>query len=116
MMHIPNPRHTENPFKHPWWSALRKELTAIIIFANYEYSCNISFSVSLLYGINIIKFFNTGLISEAAIGGGLWKKAILKVFAIFTGKHTCWNLFLIKLQTWRPATLLKRHSGTGDLL
>ena len=27
------------------------------------------------------------------------KKAVLKHFAIFTGKHPCWNLFLIKLQT-----------------
>ena len=27
------------------------------------------------------------------------KKAVLKYFAIFTGKHLCWSLFLIKLQT-----------------
>ena len=26
------------------------------------------------------------------------KKAVLKNFAVFTGKHLCWNLFLIKLQ------------------
>ena len=28
----------------------------------------------------------------------------------FTGKHLCWNLFLIKWQTWRPTTLLQRDS------
>ena len=26
-----------------------------------------------------------------------------------TGKHVRWSLFLIKLQTWRPATLLKKR-------
>ena len=38
------------------------------------------------------------------------KKAVLKNFAIFTGIHLCWSLFLIKLQAFRPATLLKRDS------
>ena len=37
----------------------------------------------------------------------------LKSFAIFTGKHLCWGLFLIKLHTFRPATFLKRDSNTG---
>ena len=44
------------------------------------------------------------------------KIAILKIFAIFTGKHLCWNLFLIKLQDWRPTNLLKRDSNTGVFL
>ena len=35
------------------------------------------------------------------------KKAVLKHFAIFTWKHLCWSLFLIKLQPFRSATLLK---------
>ena len=30
------------------------------------------------------------------------KKAVLKNFAIFTGKHLCFTLFLIKLQAFRP--------------
>ena len=38
---------------------------------------------------------------------------VLKNFAIFTGKHFCWSLFLIKLQAWRLATILKRESDTG---
>ena len=29
------------------------------------------------------------------------KEAVLKNFAIFTGKHMFWNLFLIKLEAWR---------------
>ena len=32
---------------------------------------------------------------------------------MFTGKHQCWSLFLINMQDWRPATLLKRDSNIG---
>ena len=50
-----------------------------------------------------------------------WKKnsqCILpfKNFANFTRKHLCLNLFLIKLQTWRPVTLFKRDSNKSVLL
>ena len=38
----------------------------------------------------------------------LFKISILKNFAIFTGKHLCWDHYLIKLQAFRPTTLLKR--------
>ena len=38
------------------------------------------------------------------------KKGVFKNFAIFTGKHLSWSLFLIKLQGLRPAILLKRDS------
>ena len=37
-----------------------------------------------------------------------FKIGVIKHFAIFTRKHLCWSLFLIKLQIWRAATLLKR--------
>ena len=43
-------------------------------------------------------------------------KDVLKNFAIFTGKHLCWSLFFIKLQTFRPSALLKRNSNTGVFL
>ena len=41
---------------------------------------------------------------------GALKKLIFnnKEKAIFTGKGLCWNLFLIKLLDFRPATLFKR--------
>ena len=39
----------------------------------------------------------------------IFKKGVLENFAIFTGKHSYWSLFLIKLQAWRPATLLKKR-------
>ena len=44
------------------------------------------------------------------------RKAVGKNFAIFSGKHLCWNLFwdeteVKKLQTVRPVILLKRDSN-----
>ena len=36
-----------------------------------------------------------------------FKIGVLKILGIFTRKRLCWSLFLIKLQTLRPATLLK---------
>ena len=44
------------------------------------------------------------------------KKAVLKNFAIFTGKQLWWSLFLIKLQAFRPVSLLKWDSITGVFL
>ena len=44
------------------------------------------------------------------------EKGVLKNLRNFTGKHLYWNLFLIKLQTFRPVILLKRDSNTGFLL
>ena len=35
------------------------------------------------------------------------KKDVLKIFSKFIRQHLCCCLFLIKLQTWRPATLSK---------
>ena len=37
-----------------------------------------------------------------------FKRAVLKIFALFTGKHLCWCLFLIKFHALRPAALLKK--------
>ena len=34
----------------------------------------------------------------------------MKFSAIFTEKHLCWSLLLINIQSWRPATLLRRDS------
>ena len=45
-----------------------------------------------------------------------FKLGVLKYFAIFTRKHLYRSLFLIKLQAFKPATLLKRDSNTGAFL
>ena len=52
--------------------------------------------------------------SEAATRGVLYKKGVFKNFWIFTGKHLCWSLLLIKLQALRPAAVLKRDSTTCE--
>ena len=44
------------------------------------------------------------------------KKGFFKKFARFTGKNLCWSFLLVKLETCRPPTLLKRHSETGAFL
>ena len=44
------------------------------------------------------------------------QKDVLKIFAIFSGKNCSGVSFLIKLQTFKPATLLKRDSNTGAFL
>ena len=36
-----------------------------------------------------------------------FEKGVLKNFENFAGKHLYWSPFLIKLQAFRPATLLK---------
>ena len=45
-----------------------------------------------------------------------YEKAALKTFALITGKHLCWSLFLVVLQAFRAATLLKRYSNTSAFL
>ena len=45
-----------------------------------------------------------------------FKIGVLKNFAIFPGKHLCQSYFLIKLQAWRSAILLKRDFNTGVFL
>ena len=45
-----------------------------------------------------------------------FKIDVLKNFAIFTGKHMCWILFLTKFQACKSANLLKRDSNTDVFL
>ena len=44
-----------------------------------------------------------------------FKTGFLKISINFTGKHLCWSLFLIKLQAFRTAPLLKRVSNTAEI-
>ena len=41
-----------------------------------------------------------------------YKRDIHKIFAKFTEKHMCWNVFVLKLQDWQPVTLLITGSTT----
>ena len=76
----------------------------------YYYDCklwNIYKNTCAFIFISIMK-------PEAATGGVLWKSCSFKNFAIFTGKHLWWSLFLIKLQTFRPDS--KKDSNTDIFL
>ena len=42
-----------------------------------------------------------------------YEKGVLRNFTKFTGKHLSESLFFNKVAVLRPATLLKRDSGTG---
>ena len=44
------------------------------------------------------------------------KKVVLKNLGMFTGKHLCCSLFLIKLLSFKPTNLLKRDSNTRALI
>ena len=44
------------------------------------------------------------------------KKAVLRNITKFSGKHLCQRLFFNKVTVLRPATLLKKVSGTGVFL
>ena len=50
--------------------------------------------------------------AEAAVCRHSSKIGVLKYSAIFTGKYLCWSLFLTKLETFMPETVLKRDSNT----
>ena len=45
-----------------------------------------------------------------------YETAVLESISILTGKHLCWSVILIKLQTFSPATLLKGDNSTGVFL
>ena len=45
-----------------------------------------------------------------------FKIDIVKIFENLVVKHLCWSLFLIKLEAWMSAVLLKRDSNTGVFL
>ena len=72
-----------------------------------NYLCN----VSCKFLINIESTWRSEIKEQAP--QSTYKKAILKNFAISTGSNLCWSLFLKKLPTFRPATLLKRDPNTG---
>ena len=38
-----------------------------------------------------------------------FERDVFKSFTIFTGKHLCWSLFVIKFPAFKPANLLKKR-------
>ena len=60
--YMKNQGHIQNPVNELRWIILWKQLTATIIYPNYNYCRNISFSRSELYERSTMVFFNTGLV------------------------------------------------------
>ena len=58
----------------------------------------------------------TGTFSRSSRPDMFCKKGVLRNLTKFKGKHLCQSLFLNKVAGLRPATLLKRDSGTGVFL
>ena len=42
-----------------------------------------------------------------------YKKTVIKIFAIFTGNHLCWSLFLIQLPAFSLATKVDKPKGSS---
>ena len=62
----------------------------------------------VLYSFSEPKLFS----SKICYRSNLWvcsiKEIVLKKIDIFTGKHMCWSLLLMRLHAFRPATLFKK--------
>ena len=88
--------------EHLWW------LLLYVVWANIAPVENVSCAMlSQLYLDNIVRSTCLQMV---------FKISVLKNFANFPLKHLCWSFFLIKLQPWGLATLLKRNSNTGAFL
>ena len=61
--------------------------------------------VSVTLTFNLLTICVT-LLPKSSLSQMFFKIGVLKNFAIFTGKHLCWTLFLVfnRLQAWRPVT------------
>ena len=76
---------------------------------DYHFSFRVSQIVrSFLYSL----FF----ILKCSRSKTFFKIGVLKNFVIFNEKDLLWSLFLIKLEKWRPETLLRRGSSTVAFL
>lgn len=64
-----------------------------------------------LFSFYIIFYWSMSLRERSSCPEVLYKKFVLKIFAKFIGKHR--SLFCDKVLSLRPATLLKKESGTS---
>ena len=86
------------------------------MFLIYFSTFYITRHVELVYSfmINVVSFDK--ILQKRNRRCSTTRKPILKNFAIFTGKHLCWSLFLSKLQAVRPAILSNTNYNTGIFL
>ena len=83
----------------------------IIWYQRYRYgnwNKNFNFRSSISWKICCFSCITKFRYSSSQV---FFKTGVFKSFAIFKRKWLCWNLFLLKLQAFVPATLLKRDSN-----
>ena len=61
----------------------------------------------LIFWINLGKWEKVESIIRNSLSQMFFKICVLKIFPIFTGKHLCWRLFLIKLQAFQTYNFIK---------
>ena len=61
----------------------------------------------LLFWINLGKWEKVESIIRNSLSQMFFKICVLKIFPVFTGKHLCWRLFLIKLQAFQTYNFIK---------
>ena len=71
---------------------------------------------SLFGGVSFLIKLQAENLKLSEADAGVSKTRFPKNFANFTGKNLWWSLFLMKLEFWGPATLLKKVSDTGASL
>ena len=62
-----------------------------------------SISLSNILALTLVQCCSQNLNYKISRSQMFLKTGVLKNFAILTGNHLCWNLFLIKLQPFRPS-------------
>ena len=82
-------------------------------FRVWDPTFRMSFLLAYIVGKKSWKLVVT--ISRSSSSQTFFKIRVLKYFARFTGKHSCWSLFLIKLQAFRQL-YWKWGSNTGGFL
>ena len=87
---------------------LRKSVVKSPTVLYYHHNC--SLQEALIRFTNWNSFF---LLNKPWVWQMFFKIGVLKNFTIFTRKHLCWRLILVKLQPWFTVTLLKRDSNTA---
>ena len=83
-------------------SSLTTYRTSLQIFLFNKFFCTNIFQVELEILRNSPTIFRSSHCSHSI------KKAILKDFVRFTGKHLCWSLFFNKLAGHKPCNFIKK--------
>ena len=117
-------RHIHNPVKQVIWSVLQKQSTVKyrqLFLQLLHTGLNTSLGWYFTgFWIRLCFFYYSLHIESIKFRSGRSKMSfkiqVFKNIAIFTGKHLCWSLFVIKLLAYKTANLLKRDSNTSVFL